>query len=311
MKYKIYHKLFKLTIDEKKELISEISSNENLYSPIKTAFGQYNATKSSSSREIISLRSLKESHHKLQYPFQISEFTGNSEWDKRAENFPYTEKFANEICKKLGGTDLGKVMYARIQPGGTINWHTDSFPLYSGYARVHIPLISSPGASSFYTEDGNFVMEEGHVCTYDTKVMHTTVNESSDTRTHLIIDVLVDRDRFFAPAEFCIERIENISTDLANEYFQSKYFEDALSKFVTILFYANIHEDNTATILWNSKRSRDKFFEKFNLQLGPNTQSTLENINWKDSYQFVRDDCLKPGTCHIIRNDFKSNYDTE
>ena len=63
----VYHKLFKISEEEKALLINEISKNEDLYNPLKVSFGQY--IPKSLEREIVAIRSFNSQHDKLKYPF--------------------------------------------------------------------------------------------------------------------------------------------------------------------------------------------------------------------------------------------------
>jgi hypothetical protein len=299
----VYHKIFKIDADQNDSLIEEISNNSELYKPLSVSFGQYKPE--SKGREIVSIRSYTPEHDQLRYPFDLSSFGKNAEWNNKSKKFPYTQQFAINLCKKLEGTGIGKVMYARMPPGETINWHTDFYPLYSSFARVHIPLISKKGGSTFYTEYGDFVMDENYVYIYDTQPAHTTKNNSDADRTHLIIDILLNRDLYFPPVKFLVEKVNNVSVEQANTVLDSAKFKEIISKLATLIFYINVHTDGTATLLWNSVGSRTKFFEYFNLQLSDNANSCLEEISWDKSYDFVRKDNLKSGNCYIMRNDFK------
>jgi hypothetical protein len=299
----VYHKIFSITPEQQQLLIAEISSNQDLYKPLTVSFGQY--APRSSLREIVSIRSFTSAHDQLKYPFDIPSFAENAQWNERSKKFPHTKEFAEQLCQKLGGLGIGKVMYARIPPGETINWHTDFYPLYSGFARVHIPLISAAGASTFYTEHGDFVMEENSVYIYDTKPAHTTKNNSDQDRTHLIVDVLVEREKYFPPVTFLIEEIKNVCADSADSKLNSAEFKETFANLATLLFYVNVHCDGTATLLWNSRGSRAKFFEHFDLTFGTQEPSNLAEIPWDCSYGFVKNDMGMPGKCYVLRNDFK------
>jgi hypothetical protein len=297
------HKLYKISDQEHSNLLDEIKANDEYFNPIKKAFGDYTA--SSTDREILVLRTFNKDHENTKFPFDIQSFSKNAFWLPIHEKFPFTKKISNDICSKLNGIGIGKVMYAKLIPNGTVNWHTDSYPLYSGFARIHIPLLSEYKASSFYTECGDFIMEEKYVYALDTKPYHTIKNNSQEIRIHLIIDVMLDRSIYFDPVLFLLEKVENVSKSTLINCLNSSNFNETFKKLATLLFYFNIHDDNTAILLWNSYGSRMKFFEYCNIDFGENAESVFENIEWEKTYNFVTDDMLKPGYCHTIRKDYK------
>lgn len=294
----MYHKEFQAGAKVLAQLRDEVRSNAKLFAPVVTGFGQYPSV--SHSREVIVIRTLTDAHHARKRVVSL-DFEKSGVWQNQHLQFPETVKFANSLLSLYDATEIGKVIYAKIPPGGTINYHTDSFPLYSGFIRVHLPIYSERNASDFYSEEGNFSMEEGFVYLYDTKPMHTTKNNSSSDRTHLIVDLLVkDRDTYFKDPEFYYERV--MFTSEMKERIESQEFKSVFSNLGTLLFFLSINEQKgTAFLLWNSKKSRDHFMESFEVY-----KELLEsgNVHWKDSYKLVEKESENTSV-NIVRKDYE------
>ena len=293
---KNYVKDMKMCDHIQKELIEEAMSNAKHFGFFKKGFGQYKAM--SKTRKIMTFRALTEEHQQRKNITEL-DFEGSGVWTDESKKLPKSVAFAESLKKMFGAKEIGKCMYALIKPGGTINYHTDSFPLYSGFLRFHVPLISEAGASEFFSEEGNFSMEQGWLYVYDTKPTHTTKNNSSKDRLHIIIDLLLDREDFFEEPKFYFDFVTDVG--FVKSALSSDEFQHTQSKLSTVLFVVCETKDNFF-FLWNSKKSRDMYFE--NCVLYKDTSESGE-VFWKDSYQKVKD-VVGENKCFIMRNDYEN-----
>lgn len=286
------NKFYKIICDiseEERELLKyEMMLNEKLFEPIKMSFGHFKP--STTSRKIILLRSFTKEHDEQKFPFKS--FVGSARWENTIEKFPVTKSFCEDLCEQMDGLEIGKVLYAKMPPGGTMNWHTDSYPLYSSFARVHVPIQTKGEGSTFFNENGMFTMKEGFAYAYNTQPCHTALNNSDEDRFHLIVDVL-PKEPEFGDVYFVKETCSKENTN----FFSSEVFQDKKKRLGTLLLYANTKQDG-CTLLWNSLKSRAKFLEDVVWNDG-----VLEKIHWKDSYVFVRND-MNLGNVIVKRTDF-------
>jgi hypothetical protein len=96
------------------------------------------------------------------------------------------------LMARVGGERLGRCMVNKIKPGGRIFPHADTEEHASYYSRFHIVLQSSPGVM-FRAGDETVMMKIGEAWWFDNSKEHEVVNNSSEDRVHLIIDVRTSR----------------------------------------------------------------------------------------------------------------------
>lgn len=93
-----------------------------------------------------------------------------------------------DLMRRVGGTELGRVLVTRLAPGKTITAHTDGGAPATFYNRYHIALKSEPGAlNKSGGEIVNYGM--GEAWWFDNRVEHEIVNNSADDRIVVIVDV--------------------------------------------------------------------------------------------------------------------------
>ena len=118
---------------------------------------------------------------------------------------PATEAFADTValhaCPLLAGVlaELpGERRSARLlalDPGGYVDEHRDDFiGLRYGQVRLHIPIITDPGAS-ITIERERHVWQPGSIWYGDFGLPHTVEHSGSRVRIHLVVDLLID-ERF-------------------------------------------------------------------------------------------------------------------
>lgn len=76
-----------------------------------------------------------------------------------------------------------------VTHGGYTDWHRDNIETRYG-VRLHIPIITNEGCS-FTTEEGDYHMPaDGSCYLVAVNLMHKAVNQGSDDRIHIIMDVI-------------------------------------------------------------------------------------------------------------------------
>ncbi|RQS39783.1 aspartyl/asparaginyl beta-hydroxylase domain-containing protein [Burkholderia sp. Bp8990] len=93
------------------------------------------------------------------------------------------------LMNQVDGMLLGRVMITRLRPGKRITPHADTRGLYANsMQRYHVVLQGEPGAM-FVAEDEQVNMRTGEVWQFNAHAMHECMNNSTDDRVHLIIDI--------------------------------------------------------------------------------------------------------------------------
>lgn len=111
-------------------------------------------------------------------------------------NYPYMVPFYKpvisflEIIKDmgLGSVDVGMIMLTKLPPGGQIYMHVDEGAYAENYQRYHL-VIQSGGEDSFQCEDEIVEMQTGELWRFNHKGRHGCVNDGTEDRIHLIIDL--------------------------------------------------------------------------------------------------------------------------
>jgi hypothetical protein len=90
------------------------------------------------------------------------------------------------------GERLGRVLITRLPSGGKIAPHEDGGAHAAYYDRFHVVLNSNPGCL-FRCGDETVHMATGELWWFDNSKEHEVINNSSDDRIHMIIDVRTSR----------------------------------------------------------------------------------------------------------------------
>jgi hypothetical protein len=97
------------------------------------------------------------------------------------------------LMRRFEGVSLGRVIIARLPPGGTIAAHADD---YGDYAqrddgmRFHVAVQGLPGCL-FHCGGETVQCLTGQVWWFNHKATHSAENHSADERIHLLIDMQV------------------------------------------------------------------------------------------------------------------------
>lgn len=112
-----------------------------------------------------------------------------------AENYPawfelhQARPVIFNLMRQVEGVQLGRVIVTRLLPGKTIAAHKDVLGRYSQvYMRYHCVIQGLPG-SLFRCGDETICMRSGEVWWFNAHEVHECVNNSSDDRIHMLVDV--------------------------------------------------------------------------------------------------------------------------
>ena len=82
---------------------------------------------------------------------------------------------------------LGRVRILLKEPRSTLSWHRDPEP------RLHIPIITNPGAHLVIDERLLHLPADGNVWFTDTRKYHTVFNGGEENRIHLVATYLGEK----------------------------------------------------------------------------------------------------------------------
>lgn len=106
---------------------------------------------------------------------------------------PGAKQHALRLLYALGGSQLGRVVITRLQPGHKILPHADTMGEYAKfYSRYHIVLQGFPG-SLFTCGDETVNMLSGETWWFDPSAEHSVKNNSQDDRVHMLVDIRIDQ----------------------------------------------------------------------------------------------------------------------
>jgi hypothetical protein len=105
-------------------------------------------------------------------------------WDE----IPGLKSMVLDLMRRVDGGRLGRVMITRLAPGDVIEPHIDQGAPAEYYSRYHVALQSLPGA---YNHSGNETVtyRMGEMWWFDNRAMHSVVNNSTDDRIVIVMDV--------------------------------------------------------------------------------------------------------------------------
>lgn len=114
-------------------------------------------------------------------------------WYPAVHQLPEVRPIILDLMRRVDAHELGRVLITRIKPGGRILPHRDDQGDYvheKHRMRYHIVLQGLPG-SLYRTGDETVCMLTGEVWTFDAFTEHEVLNNSTDDRVHLLVDVTV------------------------------------------------------------------------------------------------------------------------
>lgn len=100
---------------------------------------------------------------------------------------------ALNIMNLVSGSQLGRVIITKLEPGKKILPHADVKGAYAAfYSRYCVVLQGLPG-SLYRVADETVNMRTGEVWWADVSKEHEVMNNSSDDRIHMLIDLRLDK----------------------------------------------------------------------------------------------------------------------
>jgi hypothetical protein len=140
--------------------------------------------------ETITLRRLK------RIPPTANSFDGQlvqSDFDT-LRHFPTLYQFLLDFAKAQSG-ELSRVMIVRLKPNSQVYEHYDAGQYYRIRDRYHLVLRSPEG--SILTSDTEAArFREGELWWFNNKLVHEAFNESTESRVHVIFDILPKHRRW-------------------------------------------------------------------------------------------------------------------
>lgn len=79
---------------------------------------------------------------------------------------------------------LGRVRILKLSPRTSLSYHRDP------ETRLHIPIITNPGALMIVDKEAHHMKSDGSVYYVDTTRYHTALNGGSECRVHLVATIL-------------------------------------------------------------------------------------------------------------------------
>lgn len=91
-------------------------------------------------------------------------------------------------CYDFNCPVIPKMMIARLEAGRSIRRHVDGQPVNRLVHKIHVPLVSNPGAI-FYSGDQSAYLEVGKAYEVNNIVRHGVENHGEQARVHLIFEL--------------------------------------------------------------------------------------------------------------------------
>lgn len=110
-------------------------------------------------------------------------------WYEAANVLP-VRPFVFDLMRRVEAERLGRVLITRLSPGGHIEPHVDSGDHAAYYDRYHFCLKGLPG-SLFRCGNEEVQMQTGEVWWFQNSVEHEVLNNSTDDRIHMIVDLKI------------------------------------------------------------------------------------------------------------------------
>ena len=117
---------------------------------------------------------------------QRENFVDESQYTEFVEKYKgtYFEEIYNTLSEKY---IIGRFRLLLLEPRTSLSWHRDPEP------RLHIPVITNPGAHLVIGDGLMHLPADGHVWFTDTRNYHTVFNGGEENRIHLVGTFLGER----------------------------------------------------------------------------------------------------------------------
>jgi len=104
------------------------------------------------------------------------------------QKLPQVRPIIFDLMRVVEATQLGRCVITKLPPGKKIDPHVDQGTPATFYQRFQICLQSAPGCN-FIIEDEQVNFKPGEVWLINNKAEHSVVNNSSQDRIALIVDL--------------------------------------------------------------------------------------------------------------------------
>lgn len=109
-------------------------------------------------------------------------------WYPAIDHLPQARQLIFAVMARVEGERLGRALITSLEPGCRIDPHPDSGDHARYFERFHIVIQSTPGMI-FRCGDEQVQMKTGEVWWFQNQIEHEVINNGSDTRIHLIVDI--------------------------------------------------------------------------------------------------------------------------
>lgn len=104
------------------------------------------------------------------------------------KELPQLRPIVFDLMRRVEGSELGRVIITKLEPGKSIPAHVDQGAPAEYYTRYQVVVQSKPGAI-FQIEDEKVNFRSGEVWKIDNQSLHSVVNNSDDDRIVIIVDI--------------------------------------------------------------------------------------------------------------------------
>lgn len=112
-------------------------------------------------------------------------------WYPAVHRLPQVKPIILDLMRRVDAHELGRCLITRIKPGGQILPHRDDQGDYvheRDRMRYHVVLNGLPG-SLYRTGNETVQMLTGEVWAFNAFIEHEVINNSTDDRVHLLVDI--------------------------------------------------------------------------------------------------------------------------
>lgn len=151
----------------------------------------FNGTPFAGMSDILLRYSDVELHVGSQSPDAVTNDVTTLQFYRAWHALPEVRPIVFELMRRFHGISLGRVMIARLPPGGIIKRHADDYGLYAlrdDGMRFHVCVQALPGCA-FHCGDETIQMTTGMCWWFNHKEPHSAENNSADERIHLLVDI--------------------------------------------------------------------------------------------------------------------------
>lgn len=152
-------------------------------------FDQINLTKIAGRDDVDSISYLSGSTIDMENDYKIIEYS--HAWNQINPLFEDTYladviKTVRQYVREKYNKGIGRVRIMHMRPKTTLSFHKDLESL-----RLHIPVVTAPGAMFIHNTTVSTMPTPGRLYTFDSATMHTAVNATKIVRTHIVFSAHV------------------------------------------------------------------------------------------------------------------------